>query len=208
MTKQPKVSDEERERQTNQLYSMVGRIVVRGEQLAGALREACMFLLLRKGLDQQIAWTLFAGQNVEALRRFYTALYLQHFREDAKSAKIVGKLSDEIGGANERRNNLVHTEWFIGWGNEETESYADAAGRKFRHDLKGNGGYEIKPGKISQYADLEHTLQRLSALVRITHSAVTGEIIDRERPLWRGISLGKDGRLFSPHNPNTQPRQK
>lgn len=58
MSKEPKVSKEERESQTEHLYAKVGKIAVLGEHLNFALFECSHKVLEVKGLPQNYAQTV------------------------------------------------------------------------------------------------------------------------------------------------------
>jgi hypothetical protein len=171
VAKAPKVTEAERIAQVTEVYAWVGKIVVHGELLANAMRISCVMLLNSLKLDQQVGHALFAGQNIEAMRRFFASLFLHSFKGSNEDQQIIRKLIDQIDKANSRRNEVVHTTWFVGWGNEETEDFRDVDGIKFGHSLT-EGGYMLTMRKIQKYKNLYDDLERLTKLVEAVHPAM------------------------------------
>jgi hypothetical protein len=142
MTTESKVSKEDREAQTERLYAKVGKIAVLGEHLNFAMNRCCSQVLEVKGLPQNYAETVLIGQNLENMRRVWESLLKLHYSGDADAIGMINHLSSRIDNITKRRNDTVHRLWFIGWGNEETESYEVASSVKGTRHLgnKGQGG--------------------------------------------------------------------
>ena len=120
MSKVPKVSTEEFEKQTTQLYADIGRIVVNAEHLNLAMTWCCSVILEIQGVDQKYCNTIFAGMNIENMRRMWTAMMKLHYRDDARDIKMIDHLDNRIDNVNSRRNKVIHKIWWIGWGNKES----------------------------------------------------------------------------------------
>ena len=69
MGKEPMVSKEEREAQTELLYAKIGKIVVLAEHLNFALAQCSHKVLEVKGLPQNYAQNVLVGQTIEHMRR-------------------------------------------------------------------------------------------------------------------------------------------
>ena len=119
MGKEPKVSKEEREAQTERLYAKVGEIAVLAEHLNFALFQCTHQVLEMKGLPQDYAQTVLVGQNLENMRRTWESLMKVHYTGDAGAIGMIDHISNRLDNIIRRRNDTVHRLWFIGWGNEE-----------------------------------------------------------------------------------------
>ena len=142
VSKEPKVSKEERESQTERLYAKVGKIAVLGEHLNFALFECSHKVLEVKGLPQNYAQTVLIGQDLERMRRTWESLMKVHYTGDAEAIGMIDHISNRLDDIIRRRNDTVHRLWFIGHGDEETKSYEVAGSIKGTPDIgkKGRGG--------------------------------------------------------------------
>lgn len=169
MAKKPKVSPADREKQTAVLYEHVGRIVVDVEHLNQAMYIACLFILTSHGLPQPYASTVLAGMNLEPMRRMWTALMKQHMEGDKKALEMIDHVSGRIDKANSARNQIVHKVWYIGWGNDETETYEIAAGSRAVRDMK-KGGTRILNRDTKHFGEVLQEIQTLSDIALRMHA--------------------------------------
>ena len=65
-----------------------------------------------------------------------------HHTGDAGAIGMIDHISNRLDNIIRRRNDTVHRLWFIGWGNEEMESYEVAGSIKGTRNIgkKGQGG--------------------------------------------------------------------
>jgi hypothetical protein len=98
-----------------------------------------------KGLPQNYAETVLIGQNLENMRRVWESLLKLHYSGDADAIGMINHLSSRIDNITKRRNDTVHRLWFIGWGNEETESYEVASSVKGTRHLGNKGHLQFEP---------------------------------------------------------------
>jgi hypothetical protein len=167
MGKEPKVSNEEREAQTGKLYAKVGKIAVLGEHLNFAMSECCREVLQARGLPQVYAEAVLIGQNLEHMRRTWESLMKVFYAGDPEAIGMIDHLSNRLDNIIKRRNDTVHRLWFIGWGNEETESYETADGIKGVRDIgkKGVGGVKYTDKDTKDFEEIIDELQKLTSLV-------------------------------------------
>jgi hypothetical protein len=166
LDKEPKVTKEEREAQTERLYAKVGKIAVRGEHLNFALFQCSSQVLEAKGLPQNYAETVLVGQNLEKMRRTWESLMKVHFTGDADAIGMIDHISNRLDNIIRRRNDTVHRLWFIGWGNEETGSYEVAGSIKGTRDIgkKGQGGVKYSNKDTKDFEEIVQEMQKLTAL--------------------------------------------
>ena len=165
MTETPMVSPREREVQIASLYEKIGRIAVQAEHLNNSMNMCCLLYLERKGLPQTYGNTVLAGRNLEPMRRMWTALMKEEYSGNSAANKIIEDLSTRIDNANRHRNEIIHRIWFIGWGNEQTETFEKAASMKFKLDNRG-GGVKISERDTSDFETVIEELRLLTEMVR------------------------------------------
>jgi hypothetical protein len=167
MSKEPKVSKEEREAQTERLYAKVGKIAVLGEHLNFWMSQCSLQVLQVRGLPQNYSQVVLVGQNLESMRRTWESLMKVHYAGDADAIGMIDHLSNRLDNIIRRRNDTVHRLWFIGWGNEETESYDVAGGMKGTRDIgkKGQGGVKYTDKDTKDFEEIIEEMQKLTALV-------------------------------------------
>jgi hypothetical protein len=165
--KEPKVSKEERESQTERLYAKVGKIAVLGEHLNFALFECSHKVLEVKGLPQNYAQTVLIGQDLERMRRTWESLMKVHYTGDAEAIGMIDHISNRLDDIIRRRNDTVHRLWFIGHGDEETKSYEVAGSIKGTPDIgkKGRGGVKYTDKDTRNFEEVISEMQKLTALV-------------------------------------------
>lgn len=180
MGKEPKVSKEEREAQTERLYAKVGEIAVLAEHLNFALFQCTHQVLEMKGLPQDYAQTVLVGQNLENMRRTWESLMKVHYTGDAGAIGMIDHISNRLDNIIRRRNDTVHRLWFIGWGNEEMESYEVAGSIKGTRNIgkKGQGGVKYTDKDTRDFEEIINEIQKLTALVSRFRGCVLMPIFD------------------------------
>ena len=181
MSKEPKVSKEDREAQTKRLYAKVGKIVVLGEHLNFAMLQCSHKVLEVSGLPQNYAQTAIFGQTLEPMRRTWESLMKVHYAGDADAIGMIDHLSDQLDNIIGRRNDTVHRLWFIGWGNEETESYEVAGSIKGTRAIgkKKGGGVKYTDKDTKDFEKIIEGMQKLTALVARFEGCVVMPVFDR-----------------------------
>ncbi len=167
MSKEPRVSKEQREAQTESLYAKVGKIAVLGEHVNFAMHACSLQVLQMKGLPQNYAETVLVGQNLENMRRTWESLMKVHYADDADAIGMINHLSNRLDNIIRRRNDTVHRLWFVGWGNEETESYDVADSIKGTRDTgkNGQGGVKYTNKDKNDFEEIIEEMQKLNKLV-------------------------------------------
>jgi hypothetical protein len=139
-----------------------------GEHLSFAMNRCCSQVLEVKGLPQNYAQTVLIGLNLENMRRMWEPLLKLHYSGDAAAIGMIDHLSARIDNIIRRRNDTVHRLWFIGWGNEETESYEVAGSIKGTRPLgaKAQGGIKYTDRDTKDFDEIVGEIERLTSLVQ------------------------------------------
>lgn len=135
------------EEQTTELYQAIGKYCVKFEHISFAMQNGIKFLLSKNGLqNQQISNIILAGQTAQPLHGILQALIAEMTTNISNEDKsICNKIFARTMKAIEKRNDVIHSTWFVGWANqEEDEDFATVDG--FKH-TKGKTGAGIKDFK-------------------------------------------------------------
>ena len=177
MGKEPIVSREEYQAQTERLYAKIGRVTVEAEHLSYEMFNCSVMILETRGLDQPFAQTALSGHNLESMRRLWESLTKQVYQGDDFAQDLITKLSKWIDTVNQQRNKVVHSLWYIGWGNESTVSYEDALSRQVKRATgKGEQGglkYSSLKKDAEGFQEIIDALLELTGLVRRLNGCIS-----------------------------------
>ncbi len=153
-----------RSNQMKELYRGIGEFAVAFELVSHAERSCIVWLLASAGLrDQNIVQILLANRTAEPLRTLLQSL-IGHMRPpNPDEEKIVKNILDRHKRLIERRNEVLHGTWFIGYGNEDTTDWSTAHGVKVG---KNKGGVKTTPLNYSA-AEFDVLTQEANELTKL-----------------------------------------
>ncbi len=184
---------ERREKDTDRLYRSVGKFVVEFEHVCSALQAGIVFILHRSGLhDQNISQILLAGINADPLRTLFESLVNETQSLSKTDTKILKSTLNRFQRLTEQRNNVVHSVWFIGWGNDSTEDFSEASGIKYHKNKK---GADVKTFR-QKAEDFNNLIQEAEALTKI-FQRMHGCILDGHS-FQSNIKISDDGTVSVP----------
>lgn len=118
------MADERRQKhdaQTAEIYLAISRYTASFEQLCQTMRTGMTFLLQGAGLsNQQLAHIMSADMTASPLRAIMQVIIGEHYELALDEQKICDKISAEVKRQYERRNEVLHSTAYVGWGNGET----------------------------------------------------------------------------------------
>lgn len=127
-----------RKKDTNELYRAIGKFIVKFEHVCFNIQTGITYLLDRAGLrDQNVSQILLAGITAEPLRTLFESLVCQTQTLNAVERKILKNALSRFQVLTEQRNDIVHSMWFIGFGNECEIDFSEAAGTKLHKNKRG-----------------------------------------------------------------------
>jgi hypothetical protein len=190
---------EESERQArrkadvDELHRAIGEFVVAFEHVCHAVTFGMTFLLGNAGLqEQRVTNVLLAGLTAEPLRTLYQSLIGQLVTLNDLERKIVGNIFSRFKSLTEERNDIIHSTWFIGWGDNTTEDFSEASGMKL-HKTKDGGSVKNLSKKASDFAALTLQAKELAKLMhRLTPCVAMGKSVERN------FVLGAAGQVETP----------
>lgn len=145
----PALSPEQRARlhrsQTEALYAGLGKFVAAFEMIVFNMRQRLMFMLTKTGLDQQLVSPAFAELTAGPLLSVFRATVSTAISKSAVYAddeKVAGQaildnIYNRILTMTQRRNEIVHGTWFIGWASADQNDFGEADGFKPKNTKSG-----------------------------------------------------------------------
>lgn len=152
--------------QSDELYRSYGEFSVKFEHVCHAIHTAMVFMLQMDGLkNQQVAQVLLAGHTADPLRSLFSALVAETQRLDQTDKKILDSVLKRFQALTERRNDIIHGTWFIGWASATDTDFSVASGHKHH---RSNKGASSKTFSYSP-ADFQALAKEAEALAAIFH---------------------------------------
>jgi len=163
-----------RDLQTKELYSNIGEFVVKFEHLCHAMQSAITFMIQTQGLqNQQVSNILLAGYTADPLRTLFESLAGELLSLNDEEKKIIKNILSRIQKITEKRNDVVHSTWFIGWGNETTQDFSEAPGYRLHKNKKGAASKSFKY-KAEDFSSFIKESEELCSLVQRFISCIIG----------------------------------
>lgn len=184
-----------RDAETSELYRTIGEFVVSFEMVCHSLQHAITFLLHGAGLrNQQASSIILSGMTADPLCNVFQSLVGELTNLSDAERAIVKNLTSRFKTLNEDRNDIIHSTWFVGWGNEKTTDFSSATGYKHHRSKRGAG--------VKSFERTAQDFQLLAAEAKILGKA----FIRLSGCISAGISIDKnfevspDGRVSLPTN--------
>jgi len=167
------MNEEERQQQfkdqTGELYRAYGEFAVKFEHVCHAVHTAMVFMLHMEGLkNQQVAHVLLAGLTADPLRSMFAALVAETQQLDNQEKKIIDSVLKRFQGLTEKRNDVIHGTWFIGWANPSDIDFSVAPGFKHRRSNKGASVEPFNSG-AGEFQVLTREAEALTAIFQRLH---------------------------------------
>ena len=123
---------------TDALHQAIGEFVVTFESICHAIQTCIIFVLNNAGLtNQRVSQIILAGMTAEPLRTLFESLVGELVLLNDAERRIVKDSLNRFQALAQARNDIVHSTWFIGWGNESTTDFSEASGHKYHKDKSG-----------------------------------------------------------------------
>lgn len=125
-------ADQKHQDQIDQLMLSLGKFVVEFERVCAAVRNLVLFTFHREGLKNQALAQVVIGDKAAAeLRTIFGALFEELRDQDKEDKKVVQSLLSRFDKLSSLRNSLLHSEWYLGVGNEAENKELEALTVKF-----------------------------------------------------------------------------
>lgn len=160
--------------QTGELYRAYGEFAVKFEHVCHAVHTAMVFMLHMEGLkNQQVAHGLLAGLTADPLRSIFAMLVAETQQLDNQEKHIVNSVLKRFQKLTERRNDVLHGTWFIGWGHPSDTDFSVASGIKHHRSNKGASSKSFKFSTV-EFQVLTREAEALAAIFQRLHGCFVG----------------------------------
>jgi len=128
--------------QTGQLYEAIGKCAVKFEHVCFAMHQGITLLLGQHGLNnQRLARVLLADLTAYPLKSILQAMIAEIVSLPPTDKSICDKIFIRVQKLIERRNDIIHSTWFVGWASSEDTDFSTVSGHKW---ARGKQGADIK----------------------------------------------------------------
>lgn len=119
------MSNEKYQRQTQELYALIGEFVVKFEMLCQHMRLAILMNCSDSSIDSKRSLhALMAEMAASQLLNSFKAVMFEQPNQTEFGRKLFSTLCNQIKILIEQRNEIVHGTHYIGWGNQDTEDWS------------------------------------------------------------------------------------
>jgi len=116
---------------TDEIYRAIGKFVVEFELICYWIRFGITFILHNEGLhNQNVTQILLARIGAEELRSSFESLVNELYNLNDIEKKIFKNAIKRFQDLITDRNNVVHSTWFVGYGNENSTDFKTTVGHK------------------------------------------------------------------------------
>lgn len=168
----------------------VGEFVYNFEFLCLSLRKAITEVLKRNGLKNETLVDILVHDSTGApLIKYFQACLQESFKLQGKTdVEILKSLKTKLNDANELRNDLVHSDWAIGYGIEKGDKDL-AIG--IRNKVYSDGLAPV--GHTYEAEDFKQASKHIEILEGIIRKICKN--IEKKRKVFNGVSLEKISKI-------------
>lgn len=183
--------------QTDDIYRAIGKFSVKFEQLIFYMGQGITFFLSQSGLkNQQLSNIVLAGLTAQPVKNMFSAMIYEFIKSSDSERKIVKEILNQVQSLIERRNDIVHSTWFVGWANPSDTDFREVSGHKL---TKGSSGAGVKvfnftSADFDQFSD---DCDSTSALVKRLWGVIIAEM-----SIESNFYYSDSGELIGAPNPN------
>jgi hypothetical protein len=172
--------------QEHDLYAAIGRFVVEFEHVCRAMEECIVGVPGKDGLETEgLARAPLVGLPAGRLFKSFKAVVTELHKNDPEDMRILENVSKRIGDLIEKRNDVIHRTWFIGWDHSKDSSKAE--GEKFKRTKRGAESQRLEV-TVDQFESLSWEAEELSDIVTLV-----GGCMVEGFPFSMWLMVGQDG---------------
>lgn len=191
------MKEEERQerwkKDTDELYCSIGEFVVKFELVSHQIQIGITSLLGLAGIrNQKISQLMLAGLTAEPLRSLYESLIAETQTINDIERKMIKDALNRFQTLIQERNDIVHSTWFIGWGNERSINFSEVSGMKF-HKNKSGAAIKSFERKVADFVKLSEEADLLAKIFLRLNGCFAGGF-----KVKKNFILSDDGRVSIP----------
>lgn len=184
------------------IYAAMGRLAAQTEHTNQSIISSITFLFLKKSegkLDTCFPEIAFSTYNFQNSKRTWESLFGHIINNEGEfSKKVLKAISKKLDKISQKRNDLIHSTMFIGWGNENTEDWSLPDRIKPKRSIEGIS-YDLTKysaediqNVIKDMLECQDLVVGFSMLVLNLNDSFSGSIEER---LKRNFSFANDGSI-------------
>ncbi len=163
------------EAQTAEVYQAIGKCSVKFEHVTFTMQQAITFLLHKGGLkNQRLANVILADLTANPLKSIFQAMIPESSELSQEESNICDKIFFRTQKLIERRNDIIHSTWFVGWANPDDTDFSEVTGAK---RARGKQGAVFKSLKHTA-ADFEAFARECDEVAELLHRLLACLIYD------------------------------
>jgi hypothetical protein len=120
--------------QMNEIYQALGQFLVEFSRMVHAMENGLCFAV---GGEQQLLRAITAELTAYPLAQAWRSVMTKATPLSEDDLRVLTGLRGEIIDLIELRNDWMHGTWFVGYGNETTDDWAEAALARFKNTKQG-----------------------------------------------------------------------
>ena len=161
--------------QTDSLFTSIGKFTVKFEHISHALQMGIIFLLHQGGLTKQpLAKVILAGLTARPLQSIFQAMIPELIDLDDQDKRIVNAILNRTVDIIEKRNEVIHSTWLVGWASQEQTDFSVVDGYKYS---RGKIGASVKSFKYkaSDFDELSKECDYVTKLINRLWCCISGD---------------------------------
>lgn len=116
---------------TDDIYRSIGKFMVQFEQIVFRMGLTVKLILSKNGLtNPQIGNIITADMTARPMMDMYKSMLLEQLHPIENDEKIIKAILKNITSIIEERNNIIHSTWFVGYGEIDATDFSVAIGQK------------------------------------------------------------------------------
>ena len=139
------------------------------EHACHAIQFGIIGLLACAGLQNQgVAQIIVAGLTAEPLRKLFQSLVAQSQILNDNEKKILNIMLKRFQELTNERNDIIHSMWFVGWGDENTTDFSQVKGMKY-HKNKSGAVFKSFAKTVNNFRELSKKAETLEVFFQRLH---------------------------------------
>jgi hypothetical protein len=124
--------------QTQELYALLGKFTAKFELFCLAMKTGIIFLAHLQGLkNPKLMQAITAELTASQLLKAYQSIAIDMPGLTRAGKGILSKIHKRAMALIEKRNDIIHGTWFIGWASPHDVDFSSCAGFKFKNFKQG-----------------------------------------------------------------------
>ena len=164
--------------QTDDIYRSIGKFSVKFEQIVHSMSLGITMMLSMNGLNnQQLAHIMLAELTAYPTKSIFGAMIAEIRELSDRDRQIVNGILKRVQDLIDRRNDIVHSTWFVGWASPENPVFDEVSGHKLTRGKSGAGvkGFKFKSKDVDELSDECDLVNEL--VMRLWGAALRGRSI-------------------------------